>query len=155
ARTVELDAAHALDGLDVLLASGMVGQRQGRYGVRHPVIGTIVRDGLTDARRRRLHEHAALAYEADLAGPPRLAHAVAIARHYAAAGQPARGGAYAEKAAEWALAMSAPHEAVELYRRALAAEPTAARWLGLSRALYQLGEMLEARDAAQHSRQAS
>jgi tetratricopeptide (TPR) repeat protein len=70
-----------------------------------------------------------------------------LAMHYAQAGLPAWAANYAEMAAGRALALAAPIEAVDLYRQALALDPTPGRQMGLGRALQQYGDWAGARAA--------
>ena len=140
-----------LDALDALLAAGILWERGGHYAFSHPFVAGVVRAGLSGARRAYLHRRAAEAREAAYAG--RLAPVAGrLADDYAEAGNPIRAAHYAELAAEHALRLIAPTEAVGFYRRALALEPTALRWMGLGQALVWQGDLGAARSAFEAAR---
>jgi tetratricopeptide (TPR) repeat protein len=104
-----------------------------------------LRQDLSGARRVVLHRRAAVAYEG--LAPDRLEEAAGrLAEQYAAAGELAIAARYAEVAAERALAVAAPDEAVGFYERALALEATPARRLGLGLALFRRAEFERARE---------
>ena len=135
-----------LDALDALLAAGILLEPAGRYAFSHPFVAGVVRAGLSGARRAYLHRRAAEAREAAYAG--RLAPVAGrLADDYAEAGNPTRAAHYADLAAEHALLLIAPTEAVGFYRRALALDPTPLRWMGLGRALIWYGDLGAARTA--------
>ncbi|MDQ2807897.1 MAG: AAA family ATPase, partial [Chloroflexota bacterium] len=135
-----------LDALDALLAAGILLERSGRYTFSHPFVAGVVQAGLSGARRAYLHRRAAEAREAAYAG--RLAPVAGrLADDYAEAGNPSRAAHYADLAAEHALRLIAPTEAVGFYRRALALEPTPLRWIGLAQALVWQGDLSAARSA--------
>ncbi len=134
-----------LDGLDALLDAGVFIEREGHYEFAHPLVALIVRDDMSTARRSFLHRRAAEALEATYAGRLALV-AGQLARHYAQAGRPTKSAHYAELAAERALELSAPAEAVAFYRQAFSLEPTLTRQMGLGRALYIQGDLEGARN---------
>jgi DNA-binding SARP family transcriptional activator len=133
-----------LDALDVLLEASVLNERDGHYEFVHPLVATIVRSDLSVARRSFLHRRAAEALEASYAG-----HLAVIAgeltSHYTQAGRPAQAAHYAELAAQHALELTAPAEAVAFYRQAVFLEPTPSRQVGLGQALSVQGKLEEAR----------
>jgi tetratricopeptide (TPR) repeat protein len=133
-----------LDALDVLLRAGVIVEHDRQYAFAHPLVADVVRDDLSGARRVFLHRRAAEALEAVYAGRlPQVAGR--LAAHYTQAALPTQAAHYTEMAAEHALRVSAPVEAVAFFRQALAIEPTPARKLGLGRALHRKGDLAEAR----------
>lgn len=145
-RTSGRGEEETLDALDALLNAAVLAERNGDYTFTHPLVAAVVREGLSGARRAFLHRRAAEALEATYAG--RLTHiAGQLARHYAQAGNPVRAAHYAEVAAERALAVAAPDEAIAFYRQALALEPTPARHMGLGRAMVRQGDLIGAQAA--------
>jgi DNA-binding SARP family transcriptional activator len=144
-RTSGRGEEETLDALDALLDAVVLVEREGYYEFAHPLVASIVRDDLSIARRSFLHRRAAEALEATYAGRLALI-AGQLATHYAQAGHPAKSAHYAELAAEHALELSAPAEAVAFYRQAFSLEPTLARQMGLGHALYIQGDLEGARD---------
>jgi tetratricopeptide (TPR) repeat protein len=142
-----------LDGLDALLQAAVLTEEGNHYTFAHPLVATVVREGLSGARRAFLHRRAAEALEAANAGrlPPIAGQ---LAAHYREAGDTGQAARYAEMAAEHALALAAPDEASSFYRQALALEPTPARYMGLGYALSRQGAMLDGRDAFDAARRA-
>jgi DNA-binding SARP family transcriptional activator len=150
-RTSGRGEEETLDALDTLLEAGVLREVGGRYSFNHPFVATVVRDGLSGARRAFIHRRAAEAREAEYAGRlPVIAGR--LAAHYEAAGDPARAAAYAEMAAQRALALAAPAEAADFYRQALALEPAPDRQIGLGQALMRQGDMAGARAAYRAAR---
>ncbi len=123
-----------LDALDALLNAAILTERNDEYGFSHPLIATVVRAGLSGARRSFLHRRAAGALEAAHAGrlPVMAGH---LAAHYAEANDPSRAAHYFTMAAERAISLGAMDEAIASYRRAIALEPTPARRVALAIAL--------------------
>lgn len=145
-RTSGRGEEEVLDALDALLNAAVLIERGGRYTFAHPLVAAVVRGGLSGARRAFLYRRAAEALEATYAG--RLSQiAGRLAAYYAQAGDGVQAGLYAERAAEHALALAAPAEAVDFYRQALALDPTPARQLGLGQALLRQEDLAEARAA--------
>ena len=72
---------HAAAVCDALVDRRLLVEDGGAYRTAHPVIGHVVRDGLTAPRRREVHRILALSLE--LAAPPEQSSAIAgeIARH--------------------------------------------------------------------------
>lgn len=147
-RTAGSGEEATLDALDGLLAAAILAEEEGRYAFAHPLIGEVLREGLSGARRAVLHRRAAEALEARHAAD-RSVVAGSLAAHYAAAGEPKRAADFAALAAERALAMSAPGAAIALYEQALALDPAPARQLALGGALVRQGDAVAARAAFQ------
>ncbi len=128
--------------------------RPGRYSFAHALVRTVLVEELGTNRRVRLHRAAGIALEAK-ADPPigELAHHFGEA---AVMGETERAVRYATAAAEDALALAAPADAVAFARRALDAAnlgdvdgPARTRpLLLLARALDATGELVEARRVA-------
>ncbi len=74
-----------------------------------------------------------------------------LAHHYSLAQEPVRAARFAELAGEHALILAAPREALQFYTQATRLEPTAARQLGLARALEHSGELAKAIAAYQEA----
>ncbi len=134
-----------IDAVDGLLAASILVEQGDQYEFTHPLVATIMRDGLSSGRHRLLHRRAAeglLAHysgrESDIAGP--------LAHHFAAAGEREQAAHFATVAGEEALQIGAANEAVAFYRQAQGLAPSAERQLGLAKALLlQPGEVSEAR----------
>ncbi|HEX5506690.1 MAG TPA: AAA family ATPase [Thermomicrobiales bacterium] len=88
------------------------------FAFSHDKIRECLYDEVTAVRRRRLHGLIGRALETRPA-PADAGRLAALAFHFARSGDRARGAAYAERAAERALAASAPDEALAHYRAAL------------------------------------
>ena len=133
-RTSGRGEEETLNALDALLEAAVLQEQAGGYTFSHPLVAVVVRDTLSLARRSFLHRRAAAALETGYANRiPTIAGQ--LAHHYAQAGRPEQSAAYAQLAAERALNLTAPTEAVSLYRQAVKLAPTPARRLGLGRAL--------------------
>ncbi len=144
-RTSGRGEEETLAALDALLSAAVLVEQNSHYEFSHPLVATIVQDGLSGARRAFLHRRAAEALEAtNAARLPQIAGQ--LAAHYAHAGDAARAAHFAELAAEHALSLAAINESVSFYRQALALEPTPARQLGLGQVLTRQGELAEARE---------
>jgi DNA-binding SARP family transcriptional activator len=142
-----------LDAVDMLLASAVLVEHQGLYAFSHPLVASVVREGLSHARRSFLHRRAAEAIESLHAGHlDRVA--VQLSQHYAESGAVARAVDFAERAAQRALALAAPSEAISLYRRAQALDPSPERQMALGMALQRSNEMNAARSEVQAALQA-
>lgn len=116
------------------------------YMFVHPFTATVLREGLSSARLGVLHRRAAEALCNRYAG--RLAPlAGRLFEHYAQAGQRQLAAHYAEMAGDYALTVASPAEAETFYQDALALEPSAARYLGLSQAQMRSGAIEAARAA--------
>lgn len=139
-----------LDGIDGLLAAAVLVERADMYEFAHPLVATVVRDGLSNGRRKLLHRRAAegmvIHYTDQL-----LAVAGQLAYHYSEAGETTEAARFAEMAGEEALRIGAATEAVAFFQQAYSLEPTSARQLGLGRALLLLPGQLTAARAAMQS----
>ncbi|HYN87297.1 MAG TPA: tetratricopeptide repeat protein, partial [Ardenticatenaceae bacterium] len=151
-RTSGRGEEETLDALDVLLNASVLtenaanGGGAGAYRFAHPLVASVVRDGLSGARRAFLHRRAGDALVATHAGRVEQIAGL-LAGHYANAGELAPAARYAEIAAERALSVAAPEEAAGFYRQAVAYEPTPGRRMGLGRALLRQGDLAGARGA--------
>ncbi len=143
-RTSGRGEEETLNALDELLAAAVLQERAAGYEFTHPLVAAVVRDDLSLARRSFLHRRAASALESLYANRLQVV-AGALAHHYEQAGRPEQAAEYAQTAAEYALNLTAPTEAVTFYRLALKLIPTTERRLGLGRALILLGELLPGR----------
>lgn len=145
-RTSGRGEEETLNALDTLLNANVLVERERQYDFAHPLVAAIVRDELSHARRAFLHRRAADALQATHAGHlPEIAGQ--LATHYAQANDPPRAARFSELAAERALALAAPDEAIEFYRQSLAFEPTPTRRVGLGRVFLRQGDLGNARDA--------
>ncbi len=90
-----------------------------QYGFSHDLIGAAVRTQLSKIRRQRLHHRVAEALAR------RGADAAILAHHWGMAGDQAQQARFALQAGEYALSRAAFGDAVNLFRQALDALPTA------------------------------
>jgi len=97
------------------------GQRLSRYRFRHALFQRYLYHSLDAVERARLHEAVGAALEALLAGHPDepALHALELAWHFEAAGLPEKAVDYLLCAGRRAYWLSAPQEAIALYRRGL------------------------------------
>jgi len=145
-RTSGRGEEETLEALDTLIGANILVERDSQYDFAHPLVATIVRDGLSSARRAFLHRRAAEAIEATHTG--RLAPmAASLAEHYAQSNDATRAAHFSEIAAEHALALASPNEAADFYRRAIELHSTPTRRMGLGRSLLRAGELLGAQQA--------
>jgi tetratricopeptide (TPR) repeat protein len=129
-RTVELDLLGEIAGPDVgdvrdlalwaSLDEFIDWVDAGTVRFRHDLLRDAAYAGLSHARRRELHGHAADAIERR-AGDSTDAVAAALALHHELGGHPALAFHYARRAGDLARAQYANVDAAELYERALAA----------------------------------
>jgi ATP/maltotriose-dependent transcriptional regulator MalT len=135
-----------LEALDELGQTAVLVERGPHYAFAHPLAAAVVRQKLSGARRAFLHHRAAEALEA---GRPHHLSPIAgrLAYHYTQANELNRAAHYAEMAAQYALSLAAPAEAVDFYRQAIALESTPARQMGLGQALRWQGDLPGARQA--------
>jgi predicted ATPase len=148
-----------LDALDSLLEAAFLREGEAaperqealseypiHYMFAHPFIATILRNGLSSARRVALHRRAAEALaKRTVAQLPPLAGR--LYHHYQEAGQWQQAAAYAEMAGMYALASASSIEAETFFQRALELEITAPRSIGLGLAEMQAGKTEAARAA--------
>ncbi len=135
-----------LDGLDALLSAALLSEQGDSYTFSHPLVATVVRSSLSNARQAFLHRRAAQAREQAHAG--RLEPiAGRLAAHYRAAGDGEKAAAYGDIAAEYAFSLAAPAEAAAFYQQTLEFAPTPARHQGLGQAQLWLGNLPPARRA--------
>jgi DNA-binding SARP family transcriptional activator len=144
-RTSGRGEEETLNAVDDLLTASVLQEKNGYFEFSHPLVTTVVWDGLSLARRSFLHRRAADALEA---GHPNRLPALAgrLAVHYSHAGRPQQAAQYAEQAAAYALALTAVPEAINFYRQAIQLEPTPARQLGLGEAQLAHGDLKAGRD---------
>ncbi|HET8645989.1 MAG TPA: hypothetical protein VFO85_10890, partial [Vicinamibacteria bacterium] len=165
ARMTGLDEDAVLEAVEEAQAAQVVAEVRGQgaatYAFTHALVRQTLAEELSLPRRQRLHLRAAAAIEQVHARDP-MAHAVALAHHNRAAGvaaDPAKGLAYARRAAEDAMAAYAWEEAARWWEAALEFQEmlnpddtaTAARCdllLALGRALIAAGQPRRAVDAA-------
>lgn len=134
-----------IDALDGLLAAGLIVERGEGYEFAHGLVATVLRDGLSNSRRKWLHRRAAEAIQARHQAQLSTV-AGQLAHHYRAAGETTAAARFAEMAGAEALRIGAAQEAVTFYEQAQALQPTADRQLGLAMALLLLpGKTAEAR----------
>jgi DNA-binding SARP family transcriptional activator/tetratricopeptide (TPR) repeat protein len=115
------DGEHLLDGLDEAIASGLLSAVPGaadRLRFEHVLVRDTLYDGLSGARRMRLHQRAVEALE-QLAGAPDAVRLAELAQHASAAGDHAKALRAACDAAGHALEAHAYEEAARLYGLAL------------------------------------
>lgn len=144
-RTSGRGEEETLDALDILLARGVLSEQETQYQFVHPLVAMVVREDLSAARRRFLHQRAAEVLESIHAG--NLAPiAGQLVLHHTQAGSPSRAAQYAELAAERALELTALEEAADFFREALVLDPSPDRRLALGRALSQKGDLEGARE---------
>nr|MBA2677008.1 tetratricopeptide repeat protein [Ktedonobacteraceae bacterium] len=144
-----------LDALDSLLETSFLKEEDTIYQEEpleqalvymfvHPFTATVLRESLSSARRSALHRRAADALRSRYAD--RLSPiAGRLFEHYRQAGQRQPAAHYAEMAGDYALTAASPAEAETFYQDALALEPSAARYLGLSIAQTRSGSIEAAR----------
>jgi DNA-binding CsgD family transcriptional regulator len=147
-----------LEPLEEAVAAGLVepAETPGRHRFVHALVRDAVEAGLPAGDRIRMHRAAADAVEAfyaDALAP----HLPDLARHWAAAGDGRRTAHWAERAAAEALRRLAYEEAARLYRQALEVQmggSDADRYrllLALARALWQAGELADARGVSRQA----
>ncbi len=115
------DEEQLLEGLDDVIASGLLSDVPGaadRLRFEHVLVRDTLYEGLTGARRMRLHKRAVEAIER-LHGPPDAAQLAELARHAGAAGDHAKALRAARDGANHALEAHAYEEAARLYGLAI------------------------------------
>ncbi len=154
-RTSGRSEEEMLDAIDALLGAGILTERaahgassstQVAFFFAHPLVATVIRDGLSATRRQFLHRRAAQALEA--AHSTRLAPVAGrLLIHWRAAGDAERAAHYADLAAQHALSLAAAAEAANYLRQAIALAAAPSRRVVLGDALSQLGDLPAARTA--------
>jgi len=123
-KVVEVPEARLLDLLDEAVAASLLqesAERAGRFTFTHALVEHTLYEDLGRTRRARLHQRIAEALE-ELCGDDPGERLGELAGHWAAAvvsTDTAKALHYAQRAAEHALAVLAPDEAVRWYRQAL------------------------------------
>lgn len=140
-----------LDALDGLLKAAVLVERVDLYEFAHPLVATVVRNGLNSGRRKLLHRRAAEGLTARHAD--QLATVAGqLARHYLEAGIAGEAARFAELAGEEAFRIGAATAAVAFFQQAYDLAPTPVRQLGVGRALMLLpGKLAEARSVMQQA----
>lgn len=140
-----------LDALDGLLKAAVLVERADLYEFAHPLVATVVRNGLNSGRRKLLHRRAAEGLTARYAD--QLATVAGqLARHYLEAGVASEAARFAELAGEEAFRIGAATAAVAFFQQAYDLAPTPVRQLGVGRALMLLpGKLVEARSVMQEA----
>lgn len=132
-----------LDALDALLSADVLTERVGEYTFVHPLVATIVRNGMSNARAAVLNRRAAAAREAEYANQLPMV-AGRLATHYEIAGDPIKAADYADQAAAHAISLAAPAEAEGFLRQALRLDPQPVRQIKLGRLLTLVGNFAAA-----------
>jgi hypothetical protein len=120
-RVVALDEDEYLNALDEALSTGLVVEigSDASYSFSHALIRETLYEGMSAARRARIHRRVGEALEAGADSDRNL---VALAHHFtraASAEEVDKAISYACRAGEWATSMLAHEEAGEQYTRAL------------------------------------
>ena len=135
AALVDLPAAELAASLRAAVANHLLEERDGRLAFRHELVREAAYADLLPGERRRLHAACArMLEERPELGESAASVAASVARHWDAAGDSQRALAGCLRAADAALGVHAPSEALELYRRALELETGTARLDVLERA---------------------
>jgi DNA-binding SARP family transcriptional activator/predicted ATPase len=145
-RTSGRGEEETLNGLDTLVANNILIERQAGFEFSHPLVATVLRDSMSHARCVFLHRRAAEALEATHTNQINQI-AGRLAEHYAQANDAPRAAHFAELAAENALALASPAEAIVFYHQAIALEWTPTRQMGLGVASMRYGDLPGARAA--------
>ena len=145
-RTSGRGEEETLNGLDTLVSSNILVERQTSFEFSHPLVATVLRDGMSHARCVFLHHRAAEALESTHANQINQI-AGRLAEHYAQANDAPHAAHFAELAAENALALASPAEAIVFYHQAIALESTPPRQMGLGIASMRYGDLPSARAA--------
>ena len=143
-----IDIDRCIDHLDVALRAGMLSEIDHRFTFTHALIERALYDGLSSARRARLHRRVAEAIEQS--SRVSTEWAASLAHHWTATGDPValpKALTYSLMAGDNALARLAPEDAQQWYSQVLAttsedAHPALQAWarVGLGEAKRHLGE---------------
>ena len=128
AALVDLPAPELAAALRAAVAHHLLEERDGRLAFRHELVREAAYAELLPGERRRLHAACArVLEERPELGESAASAAASVARHWDAAGDSERALAACLRAADAALGVHAPAEALVLYRRALELETGTAR----------------------------
>ena len=128
AAVVDQLASELAAGLREAVAHHLLEERDGRLAFRHELVREAAYAELLPGERRRLHAACARVLEQrPELGESAASAAASVARHWDAAGDAERAVAACLRAADAALGVHAPAEALVLYRRALELEAGTAR----------------------------
>lgn len=133
---------------DSLVERRLLAEESGVYRCAHPVIGEVIREAVTPARRREMHR--ALAYAFEELGEQGLWGEAA--RHAMAGAEPERAYRTARRAAEWTLERQSAEDAVAWLDVALKAASTDADRAAAAARRAELVSMITAAPAAQPTR---
>jgi DNA-binding SARP family transcriptional activator len=123
-RVLALDEDRFLGALEESLGTGLVDEspsERGRYGFSHALIRETLYEGMSAARRARIHRRVGVALEEMDSHPP-ARHVNELAHHFTRAAQPEdaeRAIRYAVQAGEQATMMLAHEQATDHYAHAL------------------------------------
>jgi DNA-binding CsgD family transcriptional regulator len=135
AALVDLPAPELAAALHAAVAHHVLEERGGRLAFRHELVREAAYAELLPGERRRLHAACArVLEERPELGESAASAAASVARHWDAAGDSERALTACLRAADAALGVNAPAEALVLYRRALELEAGTARLDVLERA---------------------
>ncbi|MEZ4863414.1 MAG: BTAD domain-containing putative transcriptional regulator [Caldilineaceae bacterium] len=138
-----------VDAVDELLTAAVLVERMDAYEFAHPLVASVVRDGLSQSRRKLLHRRAAEGLATHYADQLSTV-AGQLAHHYAEAKELASAAHFAELAGAEALRIGAANEAVTFYRQAYELAPTPERQLGMGLArMWIPGQLATARQTMQ------
>ena len=148
-----------LDAVDILLETSFLREAESAtrhqeelleqtilYMFSHPFVATVLREGVSSARRVAVHRRAAEAlikrYAEQL--PPIAGR---LFKHYDEAEQRQQAAHYAEMAGQYALGAASSVEAEDFFRKAIELEATVPRYIGLALAQTYAGKIEAARAA--------
>ena len=119
-RVVGLTDAEVDEALRLAVAEGLLVPDAVGYAFAHDLLRRAVHDDLLPGERARLHAAHAAALEAGTAGPPQPAE---VAHHFTEAGEAPKALVWSIQAAEEAMQIPAPGEALQHLERVLATWP--------------------------------
>jgi DNA-binding SARP family transcriptional activator/tetratricopeptide (TPR) repeat protein len=144
-RTSGRGEEETLDAVDALLSTSVLVEKNGQYAFTHPLIAAVVREGMSSARKVFIHRRAAESLEATYAGNTDQV-ATQLMRHLVESNEHIKAAQYGDRAAQRALALAAPAEAIDLYRQTIKLDPTPERRIRLGQALQWANEVPAARN---------
>lgn len=140
-----------IDALDGLLAAALLVEKESGYEFAHPLVATVVRNGLSSGRRKLLHRRAGDGLAARHANQL-VAVSGQLAHHYSEADEPEKALYFADMAGAEALRIGAAAEALTFYTQAQSRRPSPHRQLEMGMALQLLPSKLsEARELMQQA----